>query len=223
MELVGHRGCPDHNPENTVRAVAAAAGRLPAVEVDLRRCGSGELVAVHDERVDGVTDGSGRVADLDLPSLRELRVQGSDEPVAAFADVLEAVPGEVALQVELKEPGLHGDVRRALAESGRANARLSSFSAPVLAAVERSDWQVETGLLFEDRPAANLALAAALGCENVHPPVDRCLETDVVERARERGFGVYAWGLSDPQGVPDLRDRGVDGVTTDTWDVPGER
>ncbi|QLH84592.1 glycerophosphodiester phosphodiesterase [Halosimplex pelagicum] len=239
MELVAHRGCPDHGPENTARAVAAAAARLPAVEVDLRRCGSGELVAAHDERVDGFTDGTGRVADLDLAAVRDLRVDGSDEPVATFAEILDAVPAGVTLQVELKEPGLWRDVRAALAADDRSNVRLSSFSAPALAEIARSEWEPETGLLFGDHPVANLDLAAALDCANVHPHARLCLDPGgraLVERAHDAGFGVYAWGLDaaagdradpaadDPENraatVRALADRGVDGVTTDTWDLP---
>jgi len=231
MELVGHRGCPDHGPENTARAVAAAAERLPAVEVDLRRCGSGELVAVHDERVDGVTDGTGRVADLDLATLRGLRVGESDDPVATFADIVEAVPPAVTLQVECKVPGLWRDVRAVLTADGRSNVRCSSFSAPALAEIARSEWGPETGLLFDEHPTANLDLAAALDCANVHPHARLCLDPGgraLVERAHDAGFGVYAWGLDaaadDGEGraatVRALADRGVDGVTTDTWDLP---
>ncbi|WP_123536746.1 glycerophosphodiester phosphodiesterase [Halosimplex salinum] len=228
MELVGHRGCADHGPENTARACAAAARRLPAVEVDLRRCGSGELVAAHDARVDGFTDGSGRVADLDLASLRELRVDGSEEPVATFGEILDAVPADVTLHVELKEPGLWADVRAALAERGEPAVRLTSFSAPALAEIARSDWEPEVGWLFGDYPGANLDLAAVLGCANVHPHARQCLDTDVVARAHDAGFGVYAWGLAEAAGDPSnraatvraLAERGVDGVTTDTWDLP---
>ncbi|WP_436925954.1 glycerophosphodiester phosphodiesterase [Halosimplex amylolyticum] len=229
MELVGHRGCADHGPENTPRAVAAAADRLPAVEIDLRRCASGELVAAHDERVDGFTDGSGRVAALDLAALREMGVDGSDEPVATFGEILDAVPAETILHVELKEPGLWSDVRAEL--DGREDppaVRLTSFSAPALAEIARSDWGPEVGWLFGDYPDANLDLAAVLDCANVHPHARQCLDTDVVERAHDAGFGVYAWGLLDAAGEPSnraatvraLADRGVDGVTTDTWDLP---
>ncbi|MFC7141414.1 glycerophosphodiester phosphodiesterase [Halosimplex aquaticum] len=229
MDLVGHRGCADHGPENTPSAVAAAARRLPAVEIDLRRCASGELVATHDERVDEFTDGSGRVAALDLAALRELRVDGSDERVATFGEILDAAPAETTLHVELKEPGLWADVRRELAErDDPPPLRVTSFSAPALAEIARSDWDPETGLLFGEYPDANLDLAAVLDCANVHPHARQCLDTDVVERAHDAGFGVYAWGLLDAAGDPSdraatvraLAERGVDGVTTDTWDLP---
>jgi len=48
MELVGHRGCPAHGPENTARSVAAADGRADRATVR----------GLADRGVDGVTTDS---------------------------------------------------------------------------------------------------------------------------------------------------------------------
>jgi len=103
MQVIGHRGCADVYPENTVRAVTRAANFLDAVEVDVRRCGSGELVVFHDETVDRLTDASGRLADVAWAELQELDVLGSGELIPRLETVLAAVPDGVELQVELKE------------------------------------------------------------------------------------------------------------------------
>ena len=66
MRLIAHRGFAAVHPENTVRAVRAAARVADAVEVDVRRCATGELVVIHDATVDRVTDGTGPVADHSL-------------------------------------------------------------------------------------------------------------------------------------------------------------
>ena len=52
MRLIAHRGFAGVNPENTLQAVEAAAGVADAIEVDVRRCESGDLVVIHDETVD---------------------------------------------------------------------------------------------------------------------------------------------------------------------------
>ena len=217
MELIAHRGCGAHYPENTVHAVERASTRLPAVEVDVRRCGSDELVCVHDETVDRVTDGSGRVADLTLTELRELEVQGSGEPIPTLADVVAALGVDTTLQVELKETGLVTDVCSVLDGAERSTVRLSSFEPPALR--EAQDSGVPTGYLFGGVPAENVALAADLGCANVHPHWQDCAETDVVERAHARGFAVYAWGgETDPKAVSAAREAGADGLTVDRPD-----
>ena len=219
MQVIGHRGCADVYPENTVRAVTRAANFLDAVEVDVRRCGSGELVVFHDETVDRLTDASGRVADLHFDALARLDVGGSGEPIPRLETVLAAVPEGVAVQVELKETGLADDVRDAVTDLDREVA-VSSFRAAALEEVNALDWDVSTGLLFESDPAGNLARAADLDCEAVHPHYDLCLETDVVDAAHDRGFDVVAWKAARRRTeIHRLRSAGVDGVTADRWEI----
>lgn len=221
MELIGHRGCAAQYPENTVEAVRRSSRYLDAVEVDVRRCGSGELVVFHDERVDELTDGTGRVADLDWADLRDLEVAGSGESIPRLGTVLGAVADDVRLQLELKERELAADVRDAVI--GAAPDRdvvVSSFDAETLAEVNDLGWDVPTGYLFESDPGANLRTALELGCDTVHPHYDCCLETDVVAVAHDLGFDVVAWKAARTAAeVADLREVGVDGVTADRWDL----
>src|SRR6056297_246672 len=110
MELIGHRGCAAQCPENTVRAVKRAAQYLDAIEVDVRRCGSGELVVFHDETVDRLTDESGPIADLSWTELRNLDVLDSGESIPTLDHVLDAFPQGVRAQLELKDTGIAADV-----------------------------------------------------------------------------------------------------------------
>jgi glycerophosphoryl diester phosphodiesterase len=221
MEIIGHRGCADQYPENTVTAVARSSRHLDAVEVDVRRCGSGELVVFHDERVDELTDGTGRVADRDWRELRDLDVERSGESIPRLETVLAVVPPDVRVQLELKERGLAADVRAAVAGADAdLDVVVSSFEPAALAEVNELGWDVPTGYLFESDPAANLRTAAALDCDAVHPHYDCCLETDVVADAQERGFEVVAWKAArTPEEVEALRAVGVDAVTADRWDL----
>ena len=221
MEIIGHRGCADQYPENTVTAVTKSSERLDAVEVDVRRCGSGELVVFHDERVDDLTDGSGRVADLEWRSIRELDVRGSGEPIPKLRTLLEAVTGDVRLQLELKEDGLAGDVRDVVeTAAGNQAVTISSFRETAIADVNALDWDVPTGYIFEAEPRSNLERALDLDCAAVHPHFDCCLATDVVENAHDEGLDVIAWkAAKTPEDIAQLRSAGVDGVTADRWDL----
>jgi glycerophosphoryl diester phosphodiesterase len=219
MEIIGHRGCADQCPENTVAAVQRAGRYVDAVEVDVRRCGSGELVVFHDEHVDEVTDGTGRVADLTLAELRALDVAGSGEPVPRLGDVLDAVPPGVGAQLELKETGLAADVRELLTDH-TVDVAISSFRPAALEAALDLDWSVPAGYLFAEAPADNLRTAVELGCDAVHPHYDLCIETDVVERAHSRDLDVIAWKAAKTrEEIATLRAAGVDGVTADRWDI----
>jgi|AntDeeMetagen681_2_1112603.scaffolds.fasta_scaffold13326_2 glycerophosphoryl diester phosphodiesterase len=219
MQVIGHRGCADVYPENTVRAVTRAANFLDAVEVDVRRCGSGELVVFHDETVDRLTDASGRLADVAWAELQELDVLGSGEPIPRLETVLAAVPDGVELQVELKETDLAADVREAV-RAADCEVSVSSFDEAAIRKIVDLGWDVSTGLLFESDPVEKLQTAVELGCDAVHPYYDVCLETDVVEAAHEAGLAVVAWKAARRRTeIHVLRSLGVDGVTADRWEI----
>lgn len=219
MEIIGHRGCADQYPENTVHAVQRSSRYLDTIEVDVRRCGSGELVVFHDETVDRLTAAAGRVADLDWRELRELEVMDSGETIPLLSTVLEAFPRGVRAQVELKQRGLARDVRDVVAEYD-VDVTVSSFDTVTLAEVHDLDWEVGTGYLFDSNPVGNLATAIDLGCAVVHPHYDLCLKTDVVDDAHDAGLEVVAWKAArTSEEISAVRNVGVDGITADRWDI----
>jgi len=89
MRCIAHRGFAGEYAENTVGAVASAADIADWVEVDVRRCGTGELVVVHDETVDRVTDSTGEVAELSQAELAQLNVLRKRWGIPTLAEVLE--------------------------------------------------------------------------------------------------------------------------------------
>src|SRR6056297_1866307 len=215
MELIGHRGCAAQCPENTVRAVKRAAQYLDAIEVDVRRCGAGELVVFHDETVDRLTDGSGPIADLTWSELRDLDVLDSGESIPKLDHVLDAFPEGVRAQIELKVSGIAGDVRNVVVDYD-VDVTVSSFRPASLREVNAVDWAVPTGYLFESDPSTSLKIAIEHGCDVVHPHYDLCLETDVVTSAQNAGLDVVAWKAArTADEIAALRAVGVDGVTTD--------
>ena len=70
---LGHRGFSGKYPENTMLAYrkAVEAG-ADGVELDVQLTKDGEVVVIHDERVDRTTDGQGFVRDFTLADLRKL-------------------------------------------------------------------------------------------------------------------------------------------------------
>jgi glycerophosphoryl diester phosphodiesterase len=219
MELIGHRGCADQCPENTVAAVQQAGMYLDAVEVDVRRCGSGELVVFHDETVDRLTEATGEISELPWRTLRSLEVLDSGETIPRLETVLAAFPSGVRAQLELKTPGIGPDVRDVVSGFD-LDVTVSSFRPAALREVDALEWRVPTGYLFREDPTTNLDLAVELGCDVVHPHYDLCVRTGVVDLAHDCGLDVVAWKAARTEAeIQALRAAGVDGVTTDRWDI----
>jgi len=217
MDLIAHRGCAELYPENTVYAVEQASLDFPAVEIDVRRCRSGELVVFHDETIGRVTEGSGSVAEMAWSELRELEVKRSGERIPLLSEALAAVPSGVSVQVELKRTGIAADVLSRIHDSG-VDARVTSFIPSALSEVQEYDPEMKRGYLFGEKiGAANgFRTALALGCDSLHPHSALCLETDIVQTAHREELRVIAWAVTDELTLSELRTVGVDAATADT-------
>jgi glycerophosphoryl diester phosphodiesterase len=219
VALIGHRGCAGQYPENTVESVERAAPHVDAVEIDVRRCGSGELVVFHDAELDRLTGASGSVADADWDELRELTVLDSGEPIPRLGDALDAAPDGLLVNVEIKEPETALD---ALDAARRADNEVlfSSFHPEALAALRDRDPETDRALLVADGGAASAVEAATdLGCVAVHPPTDLATDPGFVEAAHDAGLAVNAWTAVDREDAERLLAAGVDGVIADRWDL----
>src|SRR5438128_113484 len=71
--IIAHRGASAYTPEHTILAYEAAkqAG-ADYIEIDLQMTKDGVLVAMHDEKVDRTTDGTGFVKEYTLEELKQL-------------------------------------------------------------------------------------------------------------------------------------------------------
>lgn len=219
MEVIGHRGCGELYPENTVHAVEQSSQHLTTIEIDVRRARSGELVVFHDETVDRLTARTGKITELAWDELRTLDILESGESIPLLSEMLDAFPPNVTAQIELKQTGMAADVKEVATEVEN-DVYISSFIPEALKEVRQLDWNVPTGYLFDGSAEEELERAAELDCDTVHPHADRCIETDIIEMAHNRGFDVIAWGVEESDELVDsLRAVGVDGFTADRWDI----
>ncbi len=111
MKIWAHRGCSQRYPENTLLAFgkAAAIKDLTGIELDIQLTKDGEIVVIHDERVDRTTEGMGYVKDYTLIQLKKLHIYADDHPtqsvptISEVLDLLEPrLKSGLKLNIELK-------------------------------------------------------------------------------------------------------------------------
>lgn len=190
------------------------------VEIDVRLCGSGEAVVLHDPDLLRVAGVAHEVANLSLPELERCDL-GDGERVPRLQDALELVLGSGAvLNIELKPdvPDVVALIRAVVAELQRRGAAelqrvlLSSFSPSMCRMLCAALPVVAVALLF-DRTAAE----APPGSRALHP--HHALATpDSVQRWHTAGLRVNVWTVNEPERARELAAFGVDGIITD--DVP---
>lgn len=260
--LIAHRGFAGENPENTVAAVERAAGvggsgepggpvrpagrRADWIEVDVMPTADGDVVVCHDARLSGrdgrgLTDATGVVWETDTATVTGAEVLESGETVPLLADVFDAIPADVGVNVELKSPGrrdlrpdekLAGDalaertavwrpfVERVLgvAEGREHDLLFSSFCEGALAAVRELS-SLPVAPLFAESIADGLAVAREHDAAAVHPPIDAVRGTPFFDASRfaETDGGVGAVGGPDLVATAHDEGRAVNAWTVETW------
>lgn len=211
--VIAHRGFAGEYPENTLAAFRRAARTADAVEMDVRRCGSGELVVVHDATLDRVTDAAGRVDETPLAELREVDVRGSGEGVPTLEAALATIPTDTAVVAELKEPVVD-DALRALDVDNEV--LVTAFEPAVVERVARRSG-VRAARLALPGDTAALRHAVDVGCAAVHPERSSVvLRPEYVERAHAAGLAVNVWNVAGPDDAAHLAAAGVDGIAADS-------
>jgi len=216
--VVAHRGASADELENTLPAFRRARDEgADAVELDVMRCGSGEVVVFHDDDLQRLFSQAGETRKLPWRVLEALGIP-------LLSQVLDEL-GPLAVNVELKS---HPDWRQRLSDDGLAAevARLirgreekvivSSFDPLLLRRFQAAAPSVATGLLFahdQSRPLREAWAARLLGPTAVHPE-SLLVDHVAVGRWRARGYLVNVWTVDDPAELRWLAALGVDGIIT---------
>jgi glycerophosphoryl diester phosphodiesterase len=185
------------------------------VEIDVRRCKSGEIVVFHDERLGRLTSASGPVSAYTYDELSRLTVGTSAEQIPRLDDVLDALPAGTGINVELKHAGMAPDLIPRLTRYD-APVIVSSFEAGALNAFR--DEPIPTAYLFTYSLGSALDRALELDCAYLHP-YHRFVDEASIARAHEHGLDVNAWTVPSQSKVQTLRRAGVDGVIVDSWEL----
>lgn len=237
----GHRGSNLLHPQNTMPAFEWALGRgLRYLETDVHATRDGRVVAFHDDRLDDITDGRGRVWERDWDDLRSLDaayhfdpghgypLRGAGVRIPLLEEVLAAFP-HCLLNLDLKQEGMENLLA---AELTRLDAEdrvlVGSFHDRRLRRFRRaSQGRVATSAGPAEVVAAMTAarLGRPLGgAADAYQVPERSGPLRVagrrfVEAAHAAGKQVHVWVVNDPADMSRLLDLGVDGIVTDRADL----
>lgn len=214
VNIVGHRGAPTAEPENTLRSFRRALNLgVAAVELDVQLTRDGRLAVIHDETLDRTTNGHGLVKDFTLAELQKLDA-GKGESIPALEEVLELTRGRAHLLVEMKQ----SDSASALLEFFRHHqafdaAQVISFWHPAVKALKEEEPRLNTGALLVGCPADPVGLARAA---RTHTLVlnYRYVNRDLVDTAHRQEIEVIAWNIDDPEILEPYLALDLDGICT---------
>ena len=121
-------------PENTLAAIERSAPNVDAAEIDVLRCGTGELIAFHDRNLERVTGYDGAVDQTPWNRINQLTVFDSGEPIPRLESLADAWPSDLAVNIDVHQPGIASEAVEAFAGHDE-RILLSSTSTEVIAEV----------------------------------------------------------------------------------------
>lgn len=127
--VVAHRAVWDNAPENSIRSIEdAIALGVDMVELDIRKTADDELVLMHDETIDRMTDGKGKVNELTLDEIRSFKLRNrnggviTDEKVPTLAEAMLSAKGKILVRIDKAYSlDILDDVMRILEETETVN------------------------------------------------------------------------------------------------------
>lgn len=186
MKIWAHRGCSYRYPENTLSSFREACRyEITGIELDIQLSRDGEMVVIHDERVDRTTDGSGRVEDMTLRELKQLKIQPNEqsskiyETIPTMREVLALLApvcrrDGLLINIELKNSvvryeGMEQKILELIAEYGlEPYIVYSSFNPDSIRLLKELNPDVRVGILSSS-VASCLEFARQIPVEAIHP------------------------------------------------------
>jgi glycerophosphoryl diester phosphodiesterase len=232
---LAHRGASGHAPQNTLAAFLLAAEMgADGIELDVHLSADNEVVVIHDDTVDGTTDGHGRVSRMRLSELKRLDAGAwfdqrfAGERIPTLQEVFDAVGHLLVINIEIKAerdhhpPAQEAEVVRLIEDNQMVHRVLiSSFAPSSLRRVRKMNPHIPLGFLYA-RPEPlflpRLLRWLSVPYDALHPSMG-LVTRRYMDSARRQGQRVNVWTVNTRQDMRRMRDLGVDGIITNYPDL----
>ncbi len=229
--VIAHRGACGYAPENTMPAFELAAEmKADGIETDVHFSKDGEIVIVHDNKLDRTSNGQGQVTFYTLEELRQFDFGMKFDPKFRYTRI--PTIGELfdlcykqgmVLNIEIKsnDPELPAKLFEECKKHNMVEQTFySSFDHEQLARMLRVYPEAYVAPLYGFNMIKPWLYGENMGARAVHPKYDQLfLYPEYVEECHSRGLRVNTWTVNDAEDAKKLIDLGADALITNYPDV----
>jgi len=225
--IIAHRGARDIAPENTIKACQLAIeSGANGLELDIRPCGTGELVLYHDAFLNNHFNKSKRVANVDLNYLKTLEFSNDhykhNSKINTLKELFEEFKHKVPINLEAKvflqnKKTFTKQIIKLVEDFNMMDQIwISSFNPLFLKVFKSHTKKIKTGLLFRHLFDLFKSIDTVLLSDAWHPHFS--LVTDnMVKSAEKLNKEIYVWTIKKKSDLDDFALEQVDGIITDIY------
>lgn len=230
-----HRGASGYAPENTMEAFQMAIEMgADGIELDVQFTKDRQLVVVHDETIDRVSNGHGRVADYTLEELKHFTFNKThpeyrDCRIPTLEEILTLMkPTGMTVNIELKTgvnfyDGIEDSVLRLVDRMQMQEQVIySSFNHYSIMKVKELCSDAHVGFLYCDGTLHMAEYARENQAEALHPSIHNMQYIDLIPDCKEMGIALHVWTVNDRSDMERMVGLGVDAIITNYPDVAYE-
>ena len=226
-KIFAHRGFSAQYPENTMKAFEEAEiAKSDGIEIDIQMTKDGEVVIIHDEKVDRTTNGLGYVQELSYKELRSLNAGHrfkdiGKEVVPTLIELFDWMEhNAIICNIEMKNnkiayKGMEEKTIELIRKYGFENRIiLSSFNHYSLVHSYRIAPEIETAPLLSDGIYQPWIYANAIGAKGFHPNYKR-INQAIIKSSQDKNIKVRAYTVNSPKTMRALMNEGISAIITD--------
>lgn len=215
-----HRGASEYAPENTLSSFyLGLLHGANGIETDVQMTKDGVLVLFHDDAVNRISNGVGKISDFTFEQLSKLEIRGNStsgfyDRVVTFREFLEKFSSyPIKFAIELKAYGCEEEVLRLAKEFGiLEKITFTSFKYEYIRKIKELCQSARIGWLVYEGTDEEVQKLLEIGGEEIAPKAEYISEKSI-EAWRAAGLGVRAWGVSNVGLMKKMCDLRVDGMT----------
>lgn len=226
-KIFAHRGFSAQYPENTMKAfVEAGKAKADGIEIDIQMTKDGEVVIIHDEKVDRTTNGSGYVQEFSYKELRSLNAghrfkRIGKEAIPTLIELFDWMQDNTIIcNIEMKNnklpyKGMEEKTIEIIRKYGFENRIIfSSFNHYSLVHSYRKAPEIETAPLLSDGIYQPWIYANAIGSKGFHPNYKR-ISQEIIKSSVDKNIQVRAYTVNNPKTMRVLMNEGISAIITD--------
>lgn len=231
-KIIAHRGASGYAPENTIEAFKLAIGLgAEGIETDVHLTKDGQVVTIHDEKIDRTSNGLGYIKDYTYEQLTAFNYNNHMEQyefckIPLLSDLLALVKSSgILLNIELKTdfisyPGIEEKVIQLVKEyQVEQQIIYSSFNHYTLMNVKTIDPNAKIGLLYAEGLVQPWDYANHIQADALHPFYANLQIPHYIEESHQKGIIVNTWTVNKREDIKHFLNMNVDGIITNYPDI----